>query len=429
MDRLQEEVVRRWRDYICNPTGAGRFLSPLGSGVAGDVASAIGDDDLQAFIIALAGQKRRDDPVILAEALDLSRDSYKSFFDELLPGILNSLANERVAEERVVGPALQGRPDWGRTVLGRRTGLLGPIDFLARIPVRSFALPENQLIRWLITSINEGASRINKRAGGRLPPAIRALQVKSDQVLLHPWFSQVDPPAQLEPHMITCAQRQRIPGYREAAALAEARFRLTLETPDARRLAVLDLLKANWLSPIHPDDLFELYVLVLVIDALAAVLGPPVEYGLVAAGRDHVARFSDGNHSIRVLFDQAPPGGGWSRVYDEIRSNHFGLAVSPRRPDIIVLRDDRPKRALMVEVKRTSDPDYLSDSIYKGLGYLQDFAGLWRDRPGKPQLLIVIPGDNVRPHDNARLDSAAMVICGDGHTELMKQLIQAGVGL
>lgn len=426
MDGIPEEVARRWRDHICDHGGAGRFLSSLGAGVAGDVAHTMTEGDLEAFLRAFR-QSSQNDPIILAEVLDLARVDYLEFFTELLPDLLNSLANERVAEEVVVGPSLQGSPDWGRTLLGRRTSAMAPTDFLSRLPARSFVLPENQLVCWLIASVRDSVARIEERTGGQLPPSIRALQAPILEAFVHPWFRQISPPLQLEAHMLACAERQRIIGYREAATLAEARDRLTGSHSETRHLAVLDLLRANWLAPINPDDLFELYVLVLVLDAITGVLGLPREYGLVTAGRNHIARFS-GAAEVRVLFDQTPPGRGWSRAYRDLQKSHVGLPESPRRPDIILIRDDVP-RAMMVEVKRTSNSGYLSDSIYKGFGYLRDFSGLWDERPGNPQLMIVLPEGNVRPREDMPLHDCSLVICGAEFPETIAQAVRVGLGL
>jgi hypothetical protein len=68
------------------------------------------------------------------------------------------------------------------------------------------------------------------------------------------------------------------------------------------------LLAANWLEPVDPDDLFELYALVLVLDLLEVELGlgPPMQYGLAVPGRDHVAMFETEGNRVRVFFDQSP---------------------------------------------------------------------------------------------------------------------------
>lgn len=425
MDRIPEAVARAWRGHVCHPGRAGRFLSPLGSGISAE-APAMANQDLDAFLSAL-GRTRGDDPVLLAETLDLARPAFSAFFSELLPGLLDSLANERVAEEAVVGPALRGRPDWGRTFLGRRTGALAATDFLSRLPERSFALPENQLVRWLIGSVGDGLSRVAARTGGPMPPALGALRAQVSETLAHPWIGKVEPPTRLDGRMLACAGMQRIPGYREAAELAASRDRLDGEVAEVRRLAVLDLLRANWLAPVNPDDLFELFVLVRVLDALVEVLGPPSEYGLVTAGRRHVARFP-GAGDVRVLFDQKPPGEDSSRRYSQIRARHEGLPASPRRPDILLLRQD-PPRALMVEVKRTSDASYISDSIYKGFGYLSDFEDLWANRPGNPRLVIVLPGNDVRPKLGSPLGGGSLVLCGPDHPGALAEVVRVGLGL
>jgi hypothetical protein len=61
-----------------------------------------------------------------------------------------------------------------------------------------------------------------------------------------------------------------------------------------------------------------------------------------------------------------------------------------RRPDLAI-EAGRPghRRWLLVEVKRTVDPTYIADSVYKVLGYLADFAPALQGSP-EPQALLLV---------------------------------------
>ena len=133
----------------------------------------------------------------------------------------------------------------------------------------------------------------------------------------------------------------------------------------------------NWLEPVNDDDLFELYVLVLVLDIIAEELnfGTPTEYGLLTTGRRHVALFEKDNSTLSVYFDQSPAAIlGNPSAYGTVLRSYTGVSGSERRPDLmLVLTQGNERREIIVEAKRTSDGPYTSDSIYKVFGYLHDF--------------------------------------------------------
>lgn len=430
MDRLPDEIagLGAWRDFICDPARAGRYLAPIGASMSGAEAAGIDPATLDAFRAGLLGGPNRDLP-LLAEALDLSRADYATFFSEELPVLLDALASERLHEDEIVGPALRGSPRWDRTILGRRTGSILPTHYVSRVPTRSFVLPENELVRWLVSSVLDGIEKISRRTEGRIPPDMQRVRFAASDALGHPWFSEVPPPRDLEPHMLACAERQRLPGYHVAASLAQRRARLEDRDPASRWEAMLDLLRSRWLEPLDPDDLFELYVLVLVVDVLERDLGlgAPTEYGLVLGARRHVAAF--GEAGIRVLFDQSPAVAlGLPTRFTDVAASHVNLRDSPRRPDIVILRDGAEPRALMVEVKRSDSERYRSDSVYKAFAYLHDFAALWDVRPGRPRLLLVLP-EAMRPKASTDLAAQDVIVVGADARDAIADALRIGLGL
>lgn len=224
--------------------------------------------------------------------------------------------------------------------------------------------------------------------------------------------------------MMAAASRHRRPEYRIAAKLAQRR--IEIETPDdqARWYNILALLAVNWLEPVSDDDLFELYVLVLTLDLLAEEvgLGEPVEYGLVTRGRGYVALFQKEDLTVRVFFDQTP-----SAIlklkprYAGVVNAHRGLTGGQRRPDIMLVSNvGNDQRIVLIEMKKSSDGRYLSDSVYKVFGYLYDFGHQIAD---KLRAVLVVP-TGVAHHGTESLP-AVVVASGDDRAGFSKAVKDA----
>lgn len=424
---------RRWREFVCNPRRPGRYLSNIGSKSAAAEAMDIESDVLRAFLEKLANGEADAD--LLADAVDLSHLAYSDFCRLHLRSLLDSLANERVGEEAVVGPALRGNPRWDRTAVARRSARIPATHFVSRLPERSFALPENALVRWLVGSLARGVDSLERRVRSRaLPPRLAAMRDNCQEALAHQWFRQVLPPPLPTQAMFSAARRHRAPGYRMAAALAGRRAARETGGRKARWLRTLDLLRANWLIPENVDDLFELYALTLVLDVLQKELrlGEPSEYGLAVPGRDHVAAFKpeDGN-PVLVFFDQSPEAklGAGSR-YRAVVEAHEGAPKGVRRPDVMIVRSVSGvgRIAALVEVKRTRDRGYISDSIYKALGYVQDFKSLWDVGPACPKVALLVQED-VAPLPGARFDELDVVVASSFDRSTLARFLSARLGL
>jgi hypothetical protein len=401
---------QQWRDFVCDPQRAGRHLANTGRSVSLGTAASIEDPVLQDFLRKLHGGD--EDITLLASIIDLAAGGYQEFCTLLLPPLLNSLANERTGEDAIVGPVMRGAVRWDRTTIGRMSGRLSPAQFVSRLPVRSFAVPENALVRWLVESLVLTVSLVERRVGsGSLPKAFAAMRDGCDEALRHEWFRQVPPPTSLEPWMRLTAQRNRSPGYRVAASLAVRRERYQTHNRSVRWQHTLELLAANWLEPISPDDLLELYAVVLVLDVLESDLGlaAPAEYGLATAGRDHVARFESAAGTVRVFFDQSPHVTmGYASYHLSILDAHQGIRGVSRRPDVVVVRDSpQGRRVCFIEVKQTADSSYTSDSVYKALGYISDYRAIWNQAPSNPKVVLLFPEDI---HPRTGMDFAAQEV-------------------
>ncbi|MHC2276937.1 hypothetical protein ACVME8_003548 [Bradyrhizobium diazoefficiens] len=387
---------QQWRDFIVSPQRVSRHFASIGAAVTAELAPTIDDPILADFLKRLV-----DGPIgteFLAGIIDLLGGKYDVFCTRDLPALLDSLANDNVATNSVVGPALRGNTRWDLTYTGRLSGRLSPAQFVTRLPVRNFGLPENELVSWLVADLMASVSSVEARVGSSSTPRqLRLIRDACKEALKHPWFKEVVPPRALDTHMQTSAMRRRLPAYRSASALAQQRNAFRTRDRIEKWKHIVTLLSANWLSPVSDDDLFELYALALVLDVLEheCGFGPPVEFGLNVSGRSHVARFQKQAEAICVFFDQSPVSflNAPSRQL-EILDAHEGMRPHPRRPDITIVHSNGASshnRVHFVEVKKTSDGSYISDSLYKAFGYLKDFAALWRSTDANPKVTLLVP--------------------------------------
>jgi hypothetical protein len=396
-----------------------------------DTAPAIDDPVIQRFLDRLAGGI--SDVLFLAAIIDLLSSDYDRFCAKELPSLLDSLANEQIGTNAIVGPMLRGNTRWDLTFAGRLSGRILPAQFVTKLPVRSFALPENELVKWLIDDLTKTVSMIESRVGSNaLPAQLRVIRDGCRDSTKHQWFREVVPPRTLGAYMCTAAMRQRLLSYRRAARLAQRRNSYSSRDRSVRWKSILELLLANWLAPVSDDDLFELYALTLVLDLLETEIGfgVPKEFGLAAPGRSHIAKFAKGESIVRVYFDQSPVGFlNAPSVQLDILGSHDGVRAVPRRPDIVVVHDrGEDRRTLFVEVKRSADASYLSDSIYKAFGYITDFQACWSKIASNPKVVLLVP-EHVALKDGVSVGNMSIVLVSSLDRAALLRCLNSGLGL
>lgn len=370
-------------------------MASLGSAVAASTGEPIDLAGLEAFLGKL--EHGGDDIAHLASLVDLLSGRYDRFMDADLPHLLDLLAVEARYEDTIIGPALTQNARWDRTSIGRLSGWLRPGQYVSRTGRRSHELPENLLLRWLVADLANAIVGIRRRSkGSRLHDILETIAVRADQARGHHLFGAISEPLRLEPVMLSSARLRRRPEYTKAADLAARRSMLSDGSEEARWHAVLMLLAVGWLEPVDIDDLFELYSLVMVLDVMSQELelGDPDEFGLVLPGRKQVAMFARSFGNLKVFFNQSPKTAiGIRGRYGAVINGHAGVTGSERRPDILVVleRPDGRRDMLIIEMKKSRDGTYLSDSIYKVFGYLHDFAACWPTATSGPKALLLIP--------------------------------------
>ncbi|KQZ22087.1 hypothetical protein [Caulobacter sp. Root1472] len=382
-----------------SPSFATRLLPATASVVGGEAERA----DLDVFLSKL----RQADRSLVVEGLDLVVGGYDLFLKEELPRLLDELRSTRVDALVEVGPALEGKPDWGRTVLGWTSGALAPGRMMSRTVVRSLEVPENIALRMLLQRLSWASVGILRRLGSRAHQTVRTISGLAARALADPLIQAIPDVGGVSERTIAAAENAAASGYRRAGRLLRRRLGLMAvdDLSRWRRGAFVADLGEYEFMPLEDEEIFELLALATVLDVLEAdlALGAPTSFWMrigTNARSGPVARFEDGQGgTVDVFFDRSPAFLLEAATpYAEVFARHEGLGRGvDRRPDICLVRtrSDHRRQVLFVEVKLPGSQEpsaYLRDSIYKAFGYLHDFGAMWTEDQS-PKIVLFAPLD------------------------------------
>ena len=264
-------------------------------------------------------------------------------------------------------------------------------------PSRSFELPENQLFKVVLLQIRGLSQQMTHLASleqdglelSRIDTGspsedwqtrIANVRFAVNEALRHVHLREVEVPKQISPRIIVRTNQARNKSYRKAVSSYYLERQL-IARPDY--VVLRNIVEERVLVPLSDDTLYELFILFEII----RVLGPPIQMRLIDYTTKEIATFRIGGKSVKLYYQ---------RVRDLLESSKYkqmfedyDLPVAARRPDMILVLEIEGKKVLLVEVKRSSDKDYISDSVYKVLGYLADFEEEFQ-KDQKPKAVLVV---------------------------------------
>jgi hypothetical protein len=393
-----------WLSSLRETESAAKYLWTSGA-IAYQQVEGPGEATLTDFVSRLSdGDDGRSQ---IALAYFLLRPSLRHFCEIELPKLLRALGHSTQQAPRRKESTIRGKIHWPETILGRYSGTV-PRGTYVTAPVEKIAdIPENRLLKYLLQRIVHFCDTLfSVTSAESAPEQVIAVRSAAFEALKNPYLSSVSNVRSVTSHMVQRALRSRHPVY-GAVARHWSSMRNAVEL--GRWAAVVELLQEGWVAPVAPEDLFELYTLVIVLESLEydMNLGAPKIYGLIRAGRGAVAKFNHVDGTVLVYFNQRPSS------FVEIRSKytalikaHSGVSGSERRPDITIRTTGVCVKTVIIEAKHTSDPRYISDSVYKVYGYLHDFSELWEPNQSPKAVLffsspvrILAPSEHFGEHE------------------------------
>ena len=275
---------------------------------------------------------------------------------------------------RVAGRTVASGIDWAATIRHRATSSpLGDI-WVTRAANRIFDIPENRALAWVLQAVEERGT-IAVPATGQAPGAwgdeIRLMTSIVRRIRQTAWLEGV--PALWpgdEAYFRLKADRKGF--YRSRVANAARYLRRILLAPSAED--VVQALSDRFFEPRQDWKLFEIAVLMRISHALAEIgmRLSPTRLFIEGRGRSFARfRLSTGRE-MRLWYQTWPPATRPSELDDAIR--HYELTSGGNRPDIVIewIDDGVSTRAIILELKASAAPAYLSSGLSQLLGYLRD---------------------------------------------------------
>ena len=282
-----------WRAQLLRSRSFTTRLLPANA--SAEIAKLGQPDDFQTFLERLL----KADRSLAIDGLDLLVGPYLQFLRVDLPEFLSRMRTTQRMEITETGPAVMGRPIWGRTVQRWKSGTLPIGRYVSRIQRRSLDLPENFALKGLVKNLKATALLLIDRLGPFVHSAVLAINAAASAALKDPWLSQVTDGQFVSEATVRAAESARETVYRTGGKLLRRRIGLSNfdELGRWRRAALAAAIGESAFIPVEPESLFELLALATTLDVLEADLGlgPPVSFWMRIAtgaaseiGRAHV---------------------------------------------------------------------------------------------------------------------------------------------
>jgi hypothetical protein len=320
----------------------------------------------------------------------------RAFVFEELPLLISSLPPRAHADARLVTGAIEGRLDIPATLKQRLEGRAG--HAIIRSPRIRFDRPEALLLKAVAARLLE-VFRAIRGAGGAALASSRAFLQKQQNQNLSACEEALDraltatslgalPNEVITPFHERAAIEARRPGFALAASLHRALWEgLDADDPEI----VASIVAKGALLPLEAPARFEIAVLIRLIQALFRRVEErePGRWRLhrtiILPDRGDVAELErEGGGRVRVFYNQAVLSPG---PHDRGVRHYLGQQ-GRLRPDITVVMDNPSgvSRAAVVEIKLSSEPDYLAQGYRQALVYRHEFT---RDLTTWPKAILV----------------------------------------
>ena len=131
--------------------------------------------------------------------------------------------------------------------MARRAGLLPAGRYFSRVAHRTFDVPINRVLAWLIHDLDAGLRTIKKEVGSpRLTPGMERMDAQIQEALRHHWLADVEPSADILADLMLSRIDAGRGAYRHVLALARRRQRLADRDFDRRWQEIVSLLAVGW---------------------------------------------------------------------------------------------------------------------------------------------------------------------------------------
>ncbi|MDM5338193.1 hypothetical protein QUF84_13280 [Fictibacillus enclensis] len=199
---------------------------------------------------------------------------------------------------------------------------------------------------------------------------IQDIILKSQGLLKKPLFREISDIHDINEKLIQSTKLSRGENYYKVAQLSE----LIMRQKNNPLKFLYERFSKQILRPLSKDTLYEIAVLFRVIECLKGNGWKETDISLIGEKQDTISILSKGNLKICIFYQKLPNEFAQNSVYMNLM-NDYNLGIQNRRPDIILewIVKEKTKKYTIIEVKRSKNKGYITDGLYKLLGYTKDF--------------------------------------------------------
>ena len=332
-------------------------------------------------VTALLGLASNDLQRIISTHIALSNPVRQ--FVQKLPNALRRPISAST-RPRVFSREIRGPIDWAATIGVRATKGLNAEGFVTRPAQRMFDTPENRALAYVIQQLQMNVSRTGIGSSGAdngsWPDEIALSVQRLDQARRTYWLRDIPakkPDAKAQQRL--AAARSRFYAQELPEVLDLLHRYLDEPTPQD----ITEILIQRYFEPSLDWQLFEIVVALRLAEAFASVsIGKRKSRLLVrGTGNGPYAHYIVRDDlEVRLWYQSWPNSSGGSKHQDACRM--YSIAGNQQRPDIVIERvTPSGSTAILLELKASRSPSYLSQGIFQLLGYLADRPNLFSEQP------------------------------------------------
>lgn len=322
----------------------------------------------------------QDDFTLIKVVYFLLSDELKDLI-KILPILIRNLSHSTKKETKEYKGVIKGHIDWNNTIKQRLSKQFDDKSlFVCHPPSKFYDLEENQLLKFLLRKIiylkreylefynSDNIINIETDETDDWQIIIDTNFFISEKVLKKVYFDEITTIDTVTTKHLRKSYKNRNPLYHKVARA----FILYEDLFILNNIDVLkDLLEKKIIQTFDDNKLYELYILFNLIK----MLPENKELKLLYEDNDYVVESLIEDYIIRIYYQKTPSILKNDSKYLDILDN-YQINKKVKSPDIIIeFEKDNDLFYRLIEVKNSDDSKYIRDSLYKVIGYYNDFKG------------------------------------------------------
>ena len=363
----------------------------------------------------------------------LFSDEVKRLIDSL-PNLMRNLAHSTKKESATVRGNIRGKIEWDKTLKVRYDrGFNDKSLFVCAPPSKYYDLEENQLLKFILKKLiqltknnliivkKDSEIDLDKLDIDNWQHIIRHRVNESRKTLNKVYFNEIQDIKPKNKHVRKCFKnRNRLYNHvAEVYSLYEKLFILN------DKCVIADFISKHLIKTADVHKLYELYIFF----SLVRGLDENKQLKLIYSGNSNSIHCSKEDYNVILHYQKTPSIFSRYSMYKKIVDNLDGIEVNVRSPDIIIeFKQGNVSFYRIIEVKNSSEEGYIRKSIYKVMGYYQDFKSIEDHENSQlcklyPVVLVTYHGISLKKDYDPFIDKEIIILNREEFLDSLNELL------